>query len=55
MTLNQISLIIIGGAMVGGMLYLFLRVLLRPAPKPDEPATKSKDKAETGATHKTKA
>ncbi len=55
MTFNQILLIIIGVTMVGGMLYLFLRVLLQPAPKPDEPATKSKDKAGTGAAHKTKA
>ncbi|MDZ7268688.1 MAG: hypothetical protein ONB48_13200 [candidate division KSB1 bacterium] len=50
MPLNQILLIIIGGGMVAGMLYVFIRVLLRPTPKPVEPHPDKK--TETGVAGK---
>lgn len=54
MPLNQIFLIIIGGGMVVGMLYLFVRVLLRPTSNHTETKFQSGGSTKTGVAGKAK-
>lgn len=54
MPLNQIFLIIIGGGMVVGMLYLFVRELLRPTSNHTEAEAHSSSSTKTGAAGKAK-
>ncbi len=55
MSLNQVFLIVIGGGMVAGMLYLFVRVLLRPTSSHTETKVHSGGSTKSGVAGKAKA